>query len=531
MIKTLYSILILLIALAPALLPAKKKIPFEDKRPYDPKHATELSLKTLYNTLDPLSIPQHLAFYELYPETEEGKNALQAAWELLNGGTLALDATDIPLPSLDLQGIISLITRQSFDPPVKLNDEQLSLLDTIASGLANRKLSGSKVWTKEEVLALPPEEIDVSRGLLIDQFSGTANARVEIRQYESSIDLMALQIRAHLPLNPTHEDKIREINRFIFQEMQFRFPPHALVAKEIDLYTFLPSVLDSRQGVCLGVSILYLALSQRLDLPLEVITPPGHIYVRYSTPQKTINIETTARGVNMPSEAYLGINTRKLQLRTIKEVIGMAFINQAAVTWANGDHPTTVALYEKALPYLPNDPLLKMFLGLNYLFVNKENLGLKLLREVQGIIFDDAISPETLPDDYLRGKVDTAGIQAVFMPVNETRASIIKKQKELEAILKKYPSYRMGILQLATTWLQLGRTGEAQEILERYHKLDPNHAIVEYYLAIISAQRLDYNLAWRHLNNAEKLTAARNHHPKALTSLREQLRRFCPEPS
>ena len=77
----------------------------------------------------------------------------------------------------------------------------------------------------------------------------------------------------------------------------FRFPPHSLYAKDIDVYTFLPSVLDSRRGVCLGVSILYLCLAQRLDLPLEAMTPPGHIYVRYG---EDLNIETTARGIDVP---------------------------------------------------------------------------------------------------------------------------------------------------------------------------------------------------------------------------------------
>src|SRR5205807_1806234 len=98
----------------------------------------------------------------------------------------------------------------------------------------------------------------------------------------------------------------------------------------------------SRQGVCLGVSILYLCLAQRLDLDLEIITPPGHIYLRYPGKEQMINIETTARGINLPSDTYLGINTRKLEKRTLKEVIGMAFFNQASVYWEKGDYATTV---------------------------------------------------------------------------------------------------------------------------------------------------------------------------------------------
>src|SRR6202044_1243325 len=125
-------------------------------------------------------------------------------------------------------------------------------------------------------------------------------------------------------LNATPQQKIDAINSFIFEEMGFRFPPHSRYAKDIDIYTFLPSVLDSRRGVCLGVSILYLCLAQRLGLNLEMITPPGHIYIRYHEGENIINIETTCRGIHMDSEDYLGINTRCLQMRNIKEVIGLA---------------------------------------------------------------------------------------------------------------------------------------------------------------------------------------------------------------
>ncbi|HSX12295.1 MAG TPA: transglutaminase family protein, partial [Rhabdochlamydiaceae bacterium] len=289
------------------------------------------NVKSLFSSLDPYSLAQHLAFYELYKETEEGKKALAHAWKLLSHGTHTDYSGAFPLPQIDIQAIVSLVTRQSFDPPVALSEEQLKVVHSLASHFSNRKLKGCSIWTKEELLQLPAEETDLGRALLINQFDEEENIKDKILQYEASLDLMALQIFVRLPKQATAIDKIREINRFIFQEMRFRFPPHSLYAKDIDLYTFLPSVLDNRQGVCLGVSILYLCLAQRLDLPLEIITPPGHIFVRWENGTEAINIETTARGINPPDETYLGLNTRLLQRRTIKEVVGMAFVNQASV--------------------------------------------------------------------------------------------------------------------------------------------------------------------------------------------------------
>ena len=65
----------------------------------------------------------------------------------------------------------------------------------------------------------------------------------------------------------------------------------------------------------------------------EMVTPPGHIYVRFKKGNSEINIETTARGVHLDSEEYLGIETRGLQKRTVKEVIGLTHFNQASVYW------------------------------------------------------------------------------------------------------------------------------------------------------------------------------------------------------
>lgn len=488
--------------------------------------AEDLFLKTRLSSLDPLSVAQHLAFYELYPQAPEGRQALNHAWHLLSGGKVKKEGIPPTLPNVNVQEIINLVSRKNFQKKVNLTSEQIQAIENLGNHLPHRFLQGHQIWTREQLLRLQPHEIDISRGLLIEQFDENVE---EIRQYEASLDLMALQILARLPQTATVEDQIHEINQFVFQEMKFRFPPHSLYAKEIDLYTFLPSVMDSREGVCLGVSILYLCLAQRLGLPLEIITPPGHIYVRYRKGTHIINIETTARGIDLPSDTYLGIDTRLLQERTLKEVIGLAFINQASVAWSQSNYVKTVELYEKARLYVGDDPLLNLFLGLNYLFVGKKKEGKALLETLRHTTFAWAVAPETLPIDYLAGRIDTEGLQVIFFPVDETRESIVEKQKKLQKTLQQFPRFRAGLLQLAVTYLQLGRHLEAQQILERYHSFDPSHPVVEYYLSILALQRWDYPKAWRHLHLTENILAAASHKCKALHHLRDHLRRLSPE--
>lgn len=488
-----------------------------------------VSLTALYSTLDPTSVSQHFAFYELYPKSAEGKQALRHAWELLSGGCSDCDP-ELILPSLDPQPLINFVNRTSHEGSPLLNEEQLAVIEKLSKHLANRKLKGFGLWDEAAVLQLPPGEIDLARGLLLAELGNGEEARQKVRSYEANIDLMALQIYARLNDQATPQEKVRAMNDYVFSEMRFRFPPHSLHAKDIDIYTFLPSVIDSRRGVCLGVSILYLCLAQRLGLEIEAITPPGHIYVRYVAPNGEItNIETTARGIDVPSEMYLGLETRKLQQRNMKEVIGLAFFNQAAVSWHRNDPETAIVFYEKARPYLGNDFLLNMFLGFNYLFVGREKEGRSLMEKVKGVIPDHAISCDTVAEDYLAGHASPQAIQAIFAEVNETRDSIFEKQKKLLNIVEQFPHFRQGVFHLATTWLQLGKEKEALPILEKYIQMHPQDPTVNYYLSAIHFQRRNYNKAWQFFRAAERLVQEKGHNPRALKELRQSLERACPE--
>lgn len=489
-------------------------------------------IKTLFNSLDPQSIAEHLAFYHLYSTTHEGEEALRHAWNLIskNNTSLNEEIKNLPFSKTTIEAIIGLVNKQPGETLPLLGEEELKTIGKLAAHLPNRSLKGFYATSEEDVLSLDPSEIDLARSLFLTELEDNEiNSLAKVHSYEAMIDLMALQIMAKLPKNASPEIKIRAINEFIFEEMRFRFPPHSKWAKNIDIYTFLPSVLDSHRGVCLGVSILYLCIAQRLDLKLEMITPPGHIFVRYHDGDKIINIETTARGINLDSEEYLSIDTRSLQERNIKDVIGLAHYNQASVYWQQEDHHKALRSYLKAKQYLPQDKLLNELLAYSYLLTGNNEKGEELLKSLKGYIPDYAVSKDPMVEDYLNGKVDINGIKAIFMHVDETRESIIKKQQALEDILKSYPQFRTGIFCLATTWLQLHREKEALDVLERYHEMHPNDPTSEYYLAVLYGERFDYNKAWTHLRNAENLVLARQHNPKVLKELRKELSFLSPE--
>jgi len=483
-------------------------------------------IKTIYNSLDDKSITELFAFYSLYPKSPYGQRAKARAWHLLNIHRPDEKAYDpiFSLPEFDVKTIVSFVNKQPHETKMVLKENQLNIIDSLSDHLTNRLLPGHYIWDTEGIKDLQTHEVDLARAVLLYQFN---NDKDKVRQYEANLDMMALQVLARLEKDPTNIEKVRAINEFIFHEMKYRFPPHSMWVGDVDLYTFLPSVLDSRHGVCLGVSILFISLAQRLDLPLEIVTPPGHIYVSYISDGKELNIETTARGIHVPTKHYYGINTISLPKRTVKEVIGLGFINQAAALLQKKEYAESLKLYELAKIYL-DDIFLDGLLGFNYLYVGDLEKGKKLLKEVVKSPLKHTLFRETTAEDYLNGKVDIKGIETIYMHVDETRESILVKQKALNDTLEMYPNFRDGILQLAITWLQLSRGKEAMEVLQKYHSIDSNNPTVEYYLCVLSMQRFDLLKAFKHFHNLDKLLKKDIYTPEAYKGIKMQLKRFDP---
>jgi tetratricopeptide (TPR) repeat protein len=492
----------------------------------EPSHQ---KLQTLYNSLDPQSVSQHLAFYQLYGDTKQGKMAINHAWSLFSHSTQAAPLASDDLSSLPvlIPAIVAMVNKQPHEAVPILSEEEIAGINRLAAHLPNRQLRGYNVLSERELLQLPADQVDLARGLFLSQMG--EDSLQKIQSYEALLDLMALQILARVSLDATPQRKIRVINDFIFDEMGFRFPPRSIYANDIDIYTFLPSVLDSQRGVCLGVSILYISLAQRLNLPLEMITPPGHIYIRYRSGDEIINIETTARGVDMDSKAYLGINTRSLQMRDLKEVIACAYMNEAAVYWQKDDYEKGIAIYLKAQKYLPKDELLTEFLGYVTLFAGHESEGRRLLNLIKDRLPTEAIVKSTIAEDYLNGAADAEGIKAIFHHVDETRESVLDKQKLLQAAVQRCPRFRAAWFHLAVTWLQLHRTSEALKVLEKYATMESCDPEADYYLASLYASRLDYNQAWKHLRHGESIVHANDHDPEILKEMRRQLTLLSPE--
>lgn len=480
-------------------------------------------IRTLFFSLKSNSIKENLAFYSLFPDSPFGKKAIERGIDLINRHR------EEPLnysilknwPEVSMTNLISSIGNKMNTPHSLLSESDAILIKTLSSHLKHHQLAGHTCHTFEEMALLKEEEIDLARAIFLFQFQNDVK---KVEHYEAALDLMALEILAKLPKNASIKETLNAMHELIFFEMEFRFPPHSLWAKDVDIYTFLPSVMDDRFGVCLGVSILYLGLGQRLGLSFNIFTPPGHIFIQAKLEDETvINIETTARGIHIPMENYLGINGLYLKKRTIKETVGLSLMNFAATFWEGKKYQEALDIYLKAKTYLESDPLLHYFIALNALFCKNEKLAKEAFSIYLEHMTKEIIKPMTLLEDYYDKHVDIDGLKAIFASVDEKRSSIIEKQKELINILNKYPSFKEGHFHLGITYLQLSQLAKAKTCFESYHALDPSNPTVEYYLALLCIHRLDYKKAYIHLTQAEKILSSHGKSTKILRPTRLEL--------
>jgi regulator of sirC expression with transglutaminase-like and TPR domain len=96
-------------------------------------------------------------------------------------------------------------------------------------------------------------------------------------------------------------ERVAALNRFVFDGLGIRATQDLRDPRNL----LLSSVLARRRGYCVGIAALYLALAERLGLPIHAVATPAHVFLRYDDGATRINIETFQRGAHEPDEQYV----------------------------------------------------------------------------------------------------------------------------------------------------------------------------------------------------------------------------------
>jgi regulator of sirC expression with transglutaminase-like and TPR domain len=104
--------------------------------------------------------------------------------------------------------------------------------------------------------------------------------QIDPPHYGALLDQMAGALRQKLRSNRSIHDAIHRINSFLFQDLGFRGNTQNYYDPDNSYFNRL---LERRTGIPISLSVLYLLLAERLDLPIVGVGLPGHFMVRYES--------------------------------------------------------------------------------------------------------------------------------------------------------------------------------------------------------------------------------------------------------
>ncbi|WP_348662690.1 transglutaminase family protein [Chlamydia vaughanii] len=360
----------------------------------------------------------------------------------------------------------------------------------------------SLLCNSENTQVLP--ETDIARALIFAEFPGEKD---KAEHYTRYLDVLAL--RAHVERQryldskhyapgseAYHKVTIEALNTILFYEEGIRYPSKNEMFS--DEFSFLSSVADRKFGVCLGVSSLYLSLAQRLDLPLESVTPPGHIYLRYKGGE--VNIETTAGGRHLPTEHYCDcIDVEELRVRSPKELIGLTFINQGSFALQKQSYSDADIAYEKAKDYVDDEELQEL-LGVVKILKGQKKAGEALLKSSS-----QAQKPGSVAYDYLHGNIDKDTLKLLFTHPGSTYEEVVHYEEALKKAMQRSPKCSETRRRLASVALHLGKTAEGVALLEKCAKESADDIALHLKLCRILCERHDYVKAQHYFIIARQL--------------------------
>jgi regulator of sirC expression with transglutaminase-like and TPR domain len=142
------------------------------------------------------------------------------------------------------------------------------------------------------LVSRPEREIDLARACL--QIAEDAYPGLDVDGYMGEIERFAQRLRARVAPDAATEDRVIALNEFLFGDLGF--------GGNADNYydprnSYLNEVLDRRAGIPLTLSVLYMEIGWRIELPLEGLSFPGHFMVRLPMRGGTLVLDPFAGGV------------------------------------------------------------------------------------------------------------------------------------------------------------------------------------------------------------------------------------------
>ena len=137
-----------------------------------------------------------------------------------------------------------------------------------------------------ELLEQGPDHVDLERGVFL--IARYAYPMFDEPRYSAMLDDMASEVRDRLGSRVSGEEAVKNLGRFLFTEQGF----HGNTKNYYDTEnSYINKVLDRRTGIPISLSIVYLLLTHRLNLPAFGVGMPGHFLVKFEAGKYKIFVD------------------------------------------------------------------------------------------------------------------------------------------------------------------------------------------------------------------------------------------------
>jgi regulator of sirC expression with transglutaminase-like and TPR domain len=168
-------------------------------------------------------------------------------------------------------------------------------------------------------------------GNLEEAMWGIARARnpgFNLENYENRLQMWARQLRRRISGTFSSRERILELSAYISGELGFRGNTDNYYSEKNSL---MPNVLDTRLGIPITLTIVYMMLAKRADIVIEGINLPGHFIARHEDvlfdPFHKGRILTQGDCREILSKQNLPFDTRHLLPATPRQILVRVLVN------------------------------------------------------------------------------------------------------------------------------------------------------------------------------------------------------------
>ncbi|PSB20584.1 hypothetical protein C7B65_06685 [Phormidesmis priestleyi ULC007] len=206
----------------------------------------------------------------------------------------------------------------------------------------------------------PDEQINLERAALY--IAQEEYPDLDVDEYLNALDTIAEDIREQLPIESYPLKIVKTINHYLYENLGF-------IGNTENYYdpcnSFLNDVIDRRTGIPITLSLVYLAIAQRLDFPMVGIGMPGHFLIRPIQEDMEIFVDAFDQGeilfpqdcqdrLNQMSGQIVEMQPQFLAAVTPRQFLARMLTNLKAIYLNRGELEKVLTAIERILILFPD---------------------------------------------------------------------------------------------------------------------------------------------------------------------------------